>query len=287
LYLLCSDGLTDMVDDVTLAGILRSNRTELATASRILVDTAIKGGGRDNVSVVLVRVVDTCPDSMPGDEDFDLKAKLDMYGITDVGASRSYNEDHIALDAERAIAIVADGMGGCNAGEIASEIAAKIILEALRNGSADSISITAGDGTRTSRVTAEDRLTEATSEASALLHHRGDDIVIQGLASDIADGSEAEDEHTKIARNLEVGSWVEFYHVDGATTCARLAWVSPATGRYLFTDRKGMKVLDATVHSLALEMKRGNIAVIGDVPLFDRVIGTMTEQLNADGAQVH
>jgi len=287
LYLLCSDGLTDMVDDVTLAEILCSNRTELATASRILVDTANKEGGRDNVSVVLVRVVDTYPDSMPGDEDFDLKAKLDMYGVTDVGARRSYNEDHIALDAERAIAIVADGMGGCNAGEIASEMAVKIILEALRNGSVDSISITAGDGTRTSRVTAEDRLTETTSEASAPLHHRGDEVVIQGLASDNACQPEEEDEYTEIVRNLEVGSWVEFYHVDGATTCARLTWVSPATGRYLFTDRKGMKVADATVHGLILEMKRGNVAVIEDVPLFDRIMGTITEHLHADGARVH
>jgi serine/threonine protein phosphatase PrpC len=287
LYLLCSDGLTDMVDDITLAKILRSNRTELATASRILVDTANKDGGRDNVSVVLVRVVDTCPESMPGDENGDRKAKLDMYGISDVGVRRSYNEDHIALDAEGAIAIVADGMGGCNAGEIASEMAVKIILEALRNGSVDAISITAGDGTRTSRVTAEGRLTESTSEVSARLDHRGDEIVIQGLASDIAYEPEEEDEYTGIVRDLEVGSWVEFYHVDGATTCARLAWVSPATGRHLFTDRKGMKVMDATVHGLALELKRGNVAVIEDVPLFDRAMGTITEQLHADGAQVH
>ncbi len=273
LYLLCSDGLTDMVDDVALAEILCDNRTELPTASRILVDTANENGGRDNISVVLARVVDTYPDSMPGDEDFDLKAKVDMCGLTDVGAKRSHNEDHIALDAVHGIAIVADGMGGCNAGEVASEMAVKIILEALRKGTVDAISVTTGDGTRTSRVMAEEAF--------------GEEIVIEGLGTEIAYEPEEEDEHTAIVRNLEVGSWVEFHHVDGATTPARLTWMSPVTGRYLFTDRKGMKVADATVHALAVELKRGNLAVIEDVPLFDRIIGTITEHLHADGARAH
>jgi hypothetical protein len=63
--------------------------------------------------------------------------------------------------------------------------------------------------------------------------------------------------------------------------------MSPVTGRYLFTDRKGMKVADATVHGLAVEMKRGNVAVIEGVPLFDRIIGTMAENLQYEGAQAH
>jgi len=63
--------------------------------------------------------------------------------------------------------------------------------------------------------------------------------------------------------------------------------LSPVTGRYLFTDRKGMKVADATVHGLAVEMRRGNVAVIEGVPLFDRIIGTISENLHADGARAH
>jgi len=287
LYLLCSDGLTDMVDDVALAEILCDHQTDLATASRMLVDTANKNGGRDNISVVLARVLSTYPDSMPGDEEFDPKAKLDMYGLTDVGIKRSHNEDHIAIDADLGIAIVADGMGGCNAGEVASEIAVKIVLEALRNGSVDSITVTSGDGIRTSRVAADEQLTEASSQASALLNHHDEQIVIQGLGADVAYEPEEEDEYTEIVRNLDVGSWVEFYHVDGAKTPARLTWMSPVTGRYLFTDRKGMKVADATIHGLAVEMKRGNVAIIEDVPLFDRIIGTITEHLHADGARAH
>ena len=163
----------------------------------------------------------------------------------------------------------------------------KNILETLRKGSGDSIIGTSGEGGGTTRVAADKEMTEASSQASALLNHHDEGIVIQGLGADVAYEPEEEDEYTEIVRNLDVGSWVEFYHVDGARTPARLTWMSPVTGRYLFTDRKGMKVVDATIHGLAVEMKRGSVAIIEDVPLFDRIIGTITEHLHADGARAH
>jgi len=234
-----------------------------------------------------VRVDNTYADSMPDDEDFDLSSKLEMHGRTDVGRKRSHNEDHIAVDAARGIAIVADGMGGCNAGEVASEMAVKIVLEALRSGDVESVSVKTGDGIRTSRTTTEGELEDSSVDAGAPLRHDGDEVIIEGLGSDVAYESEEEDEYTEIVRSLDVGSWVEFYHVDGSKTSARLTWMSPVTGRYLFTDRKGMKVADATVHGLAAEMQRGNVAVIEDVPLFDRIIGTITEHLHAEHARPH
>ena len=157
-------------------------------------------------------------------------------------------------------------------------MAVKITLEALRSGSVDSIGITEGDGTRTSRMA---------EQASAMLRRKGDNIVIEGLGPGIEYQAEEEDEYTEIVRNLDVGSWVEFNHVDGSTTRARLTWSSPVTGRYLFTDRKGMKVADSTVHGLALEMKRGNVSIIEDVPLFDRIIGTIKDHLSGDRATAH
>jgi serine/threonine protein phosphatase PrpC len=54
LYLLCSDGLTDMVDDAEIEAILRDEPP--TRAAWRLVDRALANGGRDNVTVVLVRV---------------------------------------------------------------------------------------------------------------------------------------------------------------------------------------------------------------------------------------
>jgi protein phosphatase len=52
--LLCSDGLTDMVSDETIAGVLSAARSS-AEACRRLVDLALEAGGKDNVTVVLGR----------------------------------------------------------------------------------------------------------------------------------------------------------------------------------------------------------------------------------------
>jgi PPM family protein phosphatase len=55
-YLLCSDGLTDMVEHDTLHSILCGKRDSLAEAAAHLVELANHNGGRDNISLVLVRV---------------------------------------------------------------------------------------------------------------------------------------------------------------------------------------------------------------------------------------
>ena len=54
LFVLCSDGLTDMVTDPDLADLLRAPLA-LEDKVTVLIDTANANGGRDNVSVVLVQ----------------------------------------------------------------------------------------------------------------------------------------------------------------------------------------------------------------------------------------
>ena len=53
LFLICSDGLSTMVDDQTLGDIVRRNREDLKRAARDLVDAANSAGGEDNITVVL------------------------------------------------------------------------------------------------------------------------------------------------------------------------------------------------------------------------------------------
>src|SRR5262245_5269974 len=50
--LLCTDGLTDMVDDATIAAELQRERSA-DEACQALVDRALEGGGKDNVTVVV------------------------------------------------------------------------------------------------------------------------------------------------------------------------------------------------------------------------------------------
>ena len=61
LYLLCSDGLTDMVEDDDIQLTISTFGANLETLARQLVLLSNDNGGRDNVSIVLVRVLDAFP----------------------------------------------------------------------------------------------------------------------------------------------------------------------------------------------------------------------------------
>jgi PPM family protein phosphatase len=61
LYLLCSDGLSDMVEDDDIQLTINTFGANLETLAKQLVSLSNDNGGRDNVSVVLVRVLDAFP----------------------------------------------------------------------------------------------------------------------------------------------------------------------------------------------------------------------------------
>jgi protein phosphatase len=61
--------------------------------------------------------------------------RLQIASRSDTGRVRSHNQDALGIDAEKRIAVLADGMGGHRAGEVASRIAVEATLEALRGAS--------------------------------------------------------------------------------------------------------------------------------------------------------
>ena len=54
-YLMCSDGLSDMLDDASIARLLQMHDS-LPAAGKALIDAANDAGGKDNISLILVRV---------------------------------------------------------------------------------------------------------------------------------------------------------------------------------------------------------------------------------------
>jgi serine/threonine protein phosphatase PrpC len=263
LFLLCSDGLTDMVTDVDIETRLQEHANDLTSASESLVALANKNGGRDNISVILARVVEPFPASDQIGAVSELEHKIEFTGKTDVGRRRSHNEDGIAIDNDAGIAMVADGMGGCNAGEVASAMAVQIIMRALREELENVAPGNKADGddeldwlSGAEDVDLDDGLPEQNTET------------VSEEFLDFVDG-------------LAVGNWFEFFNADGSRTRGRLAWTSPDSGRYLFTDLAGAKVVDATRHSLALEFQRAKVKVIEGEPLVDRVMSSVTERLES------
>lgn len=63
-----------------------------------------------------------------------LRKKISFASITHPGMVREHNEDFIGSDPEAGLMVLADGMGGYNAGEVASELAVDIVSRMVREG---------------------------------------------------------------------------------------------------------------------------------------------------------
>jgi len=59
LFLLCSDGLTDMVGEREILGLVERNRPDIDAALRSLVKAANRSGGEDNITVVAFEIAET------------------------------------------------------------------------------------------------------------------------------------------------------------------------------------------------------------------------------------
>jgi PPM family protein phosphatase len=61
-----------------------------------------------------------------------LRGKISSVAVTDTGKIREHNEDMLGTDADLGLFVLADGMGGYNAGEVASGIAVKTIINLVK-----------------------------------------------------------------------------------------------------------------------------------------------------------
>ncbi|MEP7096404.1 MAG: DUF1631 domain-containing protein [Dokdonella sp.] len=97
-----------------------------------------------------------------------------------------------------------------------------------------------------------------------------------------------DDEFVRAVRDLKVGNWIEFADENGGRERAKLSWISPISSKYLFVNRRGLKVCDKTVTALAVEMRRGSTVVLEEVPLFDRALDAIVARLRqaSDAAAV-
>jgi serine/threonine protein phosphatase PrpC len=68
-----------------------------------------------------------------------ISSMLAAFGLSDRGYVRPNNEDYFIADSDAGIFILADGMGGANAGEYASQLSARSLYESLRRAPRDGI----------------------------------------------------------------------------------------------------------------------------------------------------
>ena len=88
-----------------------------------------------------------------------------------------------------------------------------------------------------------------------------------------------DDDYLEIARSMESGMWIEFEADDGQLAFAKLAWVSPLRGTYLFTNRQGQKALSMTAEELAERFRNDRARLVEAEPLIDRAFVSMMSQM--------
>ncbi|TAL95282.1 MAG: DUF1631 family protein, partial [Rhodanobacter sp.] len=79
---------------------------------------------------------------------------------------------------------------------------------------------------------------------------------------------------------LQPGNWLEFTLEDEAPARAKLSWISPMSGRYLFVNRRGLKVADYAPRELAALFAEGRARVLAANALFDRAMNAIVGKLS-------
>ena len=90
LFLLCSDGLTDMITDEEILGLVGRSEDDLETAARRLVEAANRSGGGDNITVVAFTIAEGAESQasdtqtpVPATEDEDTLSGLEGVPVVD------------------------------------------------------------------------------------------------------------------------------------------------------------------------------------------------------------
>jgi hypothetical protein len=89
---------------------------------------------------------------------------------------------------------------------------------------------------------------------------------------------------TGIWTNVKRFTWVEFHREGAPALRARLTWISPAKGVYLFTNAAASAAISVTPEALAEQMRRGEARIVDDTPLVDRAVDSMLESLRSRAA---
>ncbi|MEO8755950.1 MAG: DUF1631 family protein, partial [Casimicrobiaceae bacterium] len=87
------------------------------------------------------------------------------------------------------------------------------------------------------------------------------------------------DEWSELVLQFKEGDWIELHEAGAATVQARLSYVSPYRGTYLFTNRKGTKIGEFSMFDITSALRTGRMTVMVSVPLFDRAFSGLVGML--------
>lgn len=106
-------------------------------------------------------------------------------------------------------------------------------------------------------------------------------IALSEQSKDAHAEPEIDENHPGLALvdRLAAGSWFELNTADDSATRCKLAAIIKTTGRYIFVNRRGLKVLEKSRAELAIDLSEGRISMLDDSQLFDRALESVISDL--------
>ncbi|WP_249583493.1 DUF1631 domain-containing protein [Pseudomonas viridiflava] len=127
-----------------------------------------------------------------------------------------------------------------------------------------------------------DSLSGSASEGPGMMEVMEEIVLIApeeaGLAEPAVQLAE-DDAGLRMVDTLRVGCWVEIQEDEEHKLRCKLTAIVEPSGRYVFVNRTGMKVLEKTRMGLAVEFRRGAVRVLDDALLFDRALESVISNL--------
>ncbi|CAG0928798.1 MAG: hypothetical protein EFKGCFLK_00613 [Rhodocyclaceae bacterium] len=78
------------------------------------------------------------------------------------------------------------------------------------------------------------------------------------------------------------GDWVEFRQDEGQSVRARLSWVSPQRGLFLFTNPRSPRATSISQEALAYQFRTGLARIVTEMPMFERAVNGVLESLSVN-----
>ncbi|HEX4853870.1 DUF1631 family protein [Arenimonas sp.] len=123
-----------------------------------------------------------------------------------------------------------------------------------------------------------ERRSPATVAAAAALADLKPKLEVVGGRDDL----EVSESDVEQMRQLKVGTWIHIAGEDGKHHPVKLSWISPISARLMFVNRRGVRVLVASVEELAAMKQEGNLLVREQENVFDQVLHRVMGKLKTE-----
>ena len=105
------------------------------------------------------------------------------------------------------------------------------------------------------------------------------EVAVDTSANQVALSTEAEFDLITKVEPLKRGTWVEFIHEGREKIRAKLSWVSPLKGVYLFTNPGATGALSISPDALHAQLQKGSARILEGSSLIDRAVDRMVSSL--------